>query len=100
VLAVVFGRFPGVLILVPGRFLKRFLPGFSFLDFLFLDIASRGAAGKGAAGKGVASSGTGGFRLTRLTVAPPASYGWLGILRGVSWEGLCGRSVLEVRIYF
>ena len=94
-LAVVFGRFPGVLILVPGRFLKRFLPGFSFLDFLFLDIASRGAAGKG-----VASSGTGGFRLTRLTVAPPASYGWLGILRGVSWEGLCGRSVLEVRIYF
>jgi hypothetical protein len=34
VLAVVFGRFLGVLILVPGRYLiKRFAPGFSFLVF-------------------------------------------------------------------
>jgi hypothetical protein len=33
VLAVVFGRFLGVLILVPGRYLKRFVPGFSFLVF-------------------------------------------------------------------
>jgi hypothetical protein len=56
VLAVAFRRFPGVLILVPGRFLKRFIPG-----FLFLNIASRGVAGRG-----VASSSTGGFRLTRL----------------------------------
>ena len=32
-LAVVFGRFLGVLILVPGRYLKRFVPGFSFLVF-------------------------------------------------------------------
>ena len=33
-LAVVFGRFLGVLILVPGRYLiKRFVPGFSFLLF-------------------------------------------------------------------
>jgi hypothetical protein len=47
----------------------------------------------------VASSGPGGFRLTRQssaaarppTVAPPASCGWLGILKGVSWEGLCGK---------
>jgi hypothetical protein len=30
---VVFGRFLGVLILVPRRFLKRFIPGFSFLAF-------------------------------------------------------------------
>jgi len=33
VLAVVFGRFLGVLTLVPGRYLKRFVPGFSFLVF-------------------------------------------------------------------
>ena len=33
-LAVAFGRFLGVLILVPGRYLiKRFVPGFSFLLF-------------------------------------------------------------------
>ena len=50
-LAVAFGRFPGVFILVPGRYLKCFVPGFSFLDFSFLDIAS---------------SGSGGFKLTRL----------------------------------
>jgi len=63
-----FGRFLGMLILVPGRFLKRFIPGFSFLNI---------------AGRGVASSGTGGFRLTRQpsaatrppTIAPPANYG-------------------------
>ena len=51
-----FGRFLGMLILVPGRFLKRFIPGFSFLNI----------AGRGVAGRGVARSGTGGFRLTRL----------------------------------
>jgi hypothetical protein len=33
VLAVDFGRFLGVLILVPGRYLKRFVPGLSFLVF-------------------------------------------------------------------
>jgi len=33
VLAVVFGRFLDVLILVPGRYLKRFISGFSFLVF-------------------------------------------------------------------
>jgi hypothetical protein len=33
VLAVVFERFLAVLILVPGRYLKRFVPGFSFLVF-------------------------------------------------------------------
>jgi hypothetical protein len=33
VLAVVFGRFLGVLILVPGRYLEYFIPGFSFLVF-------------------------------------------------------------------
>ena len=33
-LAVAFGRFLGVLILVPGRYLiKRFVPGFSLLVF-------------------------------------------------------------------
>ena len=32
-LAVVLGRFLGVLILVPGRYLKYFVPGFSFLVF-------------------------------------------------------------------
>jgi hypothetical protein len=30
VLAVVFGRFLGVLILVPGRYFKCFVPGFSW----------------------------------------------------------------------
>ena len=48
-LAVAFRRFPGVLILVPRRFLKCFIPGFSFLDFSFLDIASRGVAGRDVA---------------------------------------------------
>jgi hypothetical protein len=47
VLAVDFGRFPGVLILVPGRFLKRFILGFSFLDFSFLVVASLGVPSPG-----------------------------------------------------
>jgi len=47
VLAVVFGRCPGVLILVPGPFLKRFIPGFSFLDFSFLVVASLGVPSPG-----------------------------------------------------
>jgi hypothetical protein len=50
VLAVVFGRFLGVLILVPGRYLKRFVPGFSFLAFSFLVVL-------GVASLGVASPG-------------------------------------------
>jgi hypothetical protein len=40
VLAVVFGRFLGILILVLGRYLKRFVPGFSFLAFSFLVFRS------------------------------------------------------------
>jgi len=40
VLAIVFGRFPGVLILVPRRLLKCFVLGFSFLAFLFLAFGS------------------------------------------------------------
>ena len=61
-LAVVFGRFLGVLILVPGRYLKRFVPGFSFLVFgswallvsalLVLGIASQGVASQGVASPG------------------------------------------------
>ena len=45
-LAVVFGRFLGVLILVPGRYLERFVPGFSFLVFgsPVLGVASQGVA--------------------------------------------------------
>jgi hypothetical protein len=64
------------LIVVPGRYLKRFVPGFSFLAFSFLVFKSwvllvlalliRGVAGRGVAGRGVASSSPGGFRLTRL----------------------------------
>jgi hypothetical protein len=72
VLAVVFGRFLGVLILVPGRYLKRFVPGFSFLVFgpwallvralLVLGIASQGVAGPGHCWfLVVASSGPGGL---------------------------------------
>jgi hypothetical protein len=92
------------LILVPGRFLKCFIPGFSFLAFLFLAFsllvlgfwafagkgvagkgaASQGVAGKGVACRGVASSSSGGFRVTRQssaatrlpTVAPPVNYSW------------------------
>jgi len=79
-----FGRFLGVLILVPRRFLKRFIPGFSFLAVQVL---------------GVASSGPGGFMLTRLLriVAGElwlASCSWrvvAGCFKGVSWEGLSGR---------
>ena len=56
-LAVVFGRFLGVLILVPGvRVLGIASQGF----------ASQGVASQGIASQGVASSGPGGFRLTRL----------------------------------
>jgi hypothetical protein len=89
-----FWAFPGVLILVPGRFLKCFIPGFSFLAFLFLAFsllvlgfwafAGKGVAGKGVACRGVASSSSGGFRVTRQssaamrppTVAPPVNYSW------------------------
>ena len=61
-LAVVFGRFLGVLILVPGRYLKRFVPGFSFLVFgpwallvralLVLGIASQGVPSQGVPSPG------------------------------------------------
>jgi hypothetical protein len=52
VLAVVFGRFLGVLILVPGRYLKRFVPkilvpGVRVLGLLVLGIASQGVASPG-----------------------------------------------------
>jgi hypothetical protein len=86
-----FWAFPGVLILVPGRFLKCFILGFSFLAFLFLAFlflaflflafsflvlgvwafAGKGVAGEGVACRGVASSSSGGFRVT-----PPVNYGW------------------------
>ena len=92
-LAVVFGRFLGILILVPGRYLKRFVPGFSFLVFgswALLVLV-------------VTSSGPGGFRLTRQsattrppTVAPLAGCGWLGILRNI----FIGGSIQELKIYF
>jgi hypothetical protein len=45
VLAVVFGRFLGVLILVPGRYLKRFVPEFSFLVFGSWALLVLGIAG-------------------------------------------------------
>lgn len=38
--AIDFGHFLDVLILVPRRFLKRFVLGFSFLAFLFLAFGS------------------------------------------------------------
>jgi hypothetical protein len=59
VLAVVFGRFLGVLILVPGRYLKRFVPGFSFLvrSIRVQGVASQGVASQGIASQGVASQG-------------------------------------------
>jgi hypothetical protein len=47
VLAVVFGRFLGVLILVPGRYLKRFVPGLSFLVFGSWALLVLGIAGPG-----------------------------------------------------
>jgi hypothetical protein len=62
-LAVVFGRFLGVLILVPRRYLiKRFVPGFSFLLFgswalLFRALLVMGIASQGVASQGVASPG-------------------------------------------
>ena len=39
-----FGRFLGVLILVPGRFPKRFIPGFSFLALLVVVLEVVGCA--------------------------------------------------------
>ena len=56
-LAVVFGRFLGVLILVPGRYLKRFVPGFSFLVFGSWALLVLGIASQGVASQGVASLG-------------------------------------------
>jgi hypothetical protein len=41
VLAIVFGRFLSVLILVPGRYFKRFILEFSFLAFLLLALLVR-----------------------------------------------------------
>ena len=70
-LAVVFGRFLGVLILVPGRYLKCFVPGFSFLVFgswalLVRALLFRALLVRALLVLVVASSGPGGFRLTRL----------------------------------
>ena len=91
-LAVVFGRFLGVLILVPGRYLKRFVPGFSFLVFgswaLLVWALLVRALSWALLVLAVTSSGPGGFRLTRLL---QVMAGWLGILRGILWEGLYGR---------
>jgi hypothetical protein len=102
VLAVVFGRFLGVLILVPGRYLRRFVPGFSFLVFGSWALLVRA----------LLVVVLGGFRLTRQsaaapppTVAPPAGCGWR-VVAGELWlagyfkgcfcrrvcaGGLCGR---------
>jgi hypothetical protein len=95
-----FWAFPGVLILVPGRFLKCFIPGFSFFAFSLLvlgfwafagkGVAGKGAAGKGAAGKGiackgVASSSSIGFKVTRQSSAvtrPPT----VALLVNYSWR--------------
>jgi hypothetical protein len=87
VLAVVFGRFLGVLILVPGRYLKAFcswilVPGVRVLGVASQGVASQallvlGIASQGVASPGhcrswsllvlvVAGSGPGSFRLTRL----------------------------------
>ena len=41
-LAVVFGRFLGVLILVPGRYLKRFVPGLFVPGRYWSGVASPG----------------------------------------------------------
>jgi len=57
VLAVVFGRFLGVLILVPGRYLKRFVPGFSFLVFGSWALLVLGIASQGVPSQGVPSPG-------------------------------------------
>ena len=75
-LAVVFGRFLGVLILVPGRYLKCFVPGFSFLVFGSWALLVRALLVLGIAGR--FSSGPGGFRLTRL-LRVVAGWGVLGI---------------------
>jgi hypothetical protein len=91
VLAVVFGRFLGVLILVPGRYLKCFVPGFSFLAFSFLVFGSWALLVLG-----VASSGPGGFRLTRQSsasarppaVAPPVNCSWRVVAGWVSLKGV------------
>ena len=56
-LAVVFGRFLGVLILVPGRYLKRFVPGFSFLVFGSWALLVLGIASQGVPSQGVPSPG-------------------------------------------
>jgi hypothetical protein len=90
VLAVVFGRFLGVLILVPGRYLiKRFVPGFSFLVFGSWALLVRALLVLGIAGPG-------GFRLTRL-LRVVAGELWLA---GYSKGCFVGRSVREVGIYF
>jgi hypothetical protein len=57
VLAVVFGRFLGVLILIPGRYRKRFVPGFSFLVFGSWALLVLGVASQGVASQGVTSPG-------------------------------------------
>ena len=94
-LAVVFGRFLGILILVPGRYLKRFVPGFSFLVFgswALLVLV-------------VTSSGPGGFRLTRQsattrppTVAPLAGCGWR-VIAGELWLARYFKEYFYRRVY-
>jgi hypothetical protein len=93
--------FLSVLILVPGRYLKRFVPGFSFLVFrswallvralLIRALLVKAVLVKALLVLSIANSGLGGFRLTRCAAFDSrascelwlASYGWLGILRGV-----------------
>jgi hypothetical protein len=57
VLAVAFGRFLGVLIHVPGRYLKRFVPGFSFLVFGSWALLVRALLVRALLVLGIASNG-------------------------------------------
>ena len=64
----------------------------SSLAFSFLVFGSWALLVRALLALVVASSGPGGFRPCKLWLA---SCGWQGILKGVSWEGLCGRLRIE-----
>ena len=82
--AVVFGRFLGVLILVPGRYLKAFYSWILVPGVRVLGVASPGHCWSWSLL--LRSSGPGGFRLTRFLRVVASEL----LLASCSWRAVAG----------